>query len=583
GAETYSVLHNLCHPNSPSTKTFKELCEILETHFTPPTIIFSERKKFQTSLREEGESVSGWYARVKKMALNCKFAEHLNVMILNHFIIGLPPKIFEKLCEKDESLTLEQALRKALIMETKLATKTTCDDLNVNYINKTYSRERNYNGQNNNTNHGSRRGNSGVSYNNGVSRNKCAHCGWKNHEAKYCKFRESKCYACKKIGQVASVCSEKHAKTVNYVSDSDSEGSVNNIFDYSYFSIRDKTSCGVYSLPVAIDGVNLTVACDTGAPCTLVSSVFYNNNQTKAPLRECKIPYLNYSGHKIPIIGEYDAKITYEGISKILTVVVSDTNSPPLLGRTFLRAFNFELMQVNSVGDTNNLSKMVPLYELLQKGNKFNWSNQCQKAYDTIKSDVTSDQVLVHFNPQTPIVLTTDASDNAIAGVLSHNIGGNLRPISYVSRALTKSEKNYSTLEKEALAFIFCVTKLRQYLLGNKLVLKTDHKPLTTLFGENKGLTIMTSARMQRWSLILSGFNYSVEYIKGDSNSADGLSRMPQQSSVKDIIESNYINLLESDDKFAINFKTIARETRRDLILSKYKLMEERVRYLKYC
>ncbi|XP_037812889.1 uncharacterized protein K02A2.6-like [Lucilia sericata] len=142
---------------------------------------------------------------------------------------------------------------------------------------------------------------------------------------------------------------------------------------------------------------------------------------------------------------------------------------------------------------------------------KLNGCHSALKLLHTIKSDVTSDQVLVHFNPQTPIVLTTDASDNAIAGVLSHNIGGNLRPISYVS----------------------------------------------------------ASARMQRWSLILSGFNYSVEYIKGDSNSADGLSRMPQQSSAKDIIESNYINLIESDDKFAINFKTIARETRRDLILSK--------------
>lgn len=56
----------------------------------------------------------------------------------------------------------------------------------------------------------------------------------------------------------------------------------------------------------------------------------------KASLREYKIPYVNYSAHKTPIIGVYDAKITYEDVSKILTVVVSDTNSPPLLGRTFL-------------------------------------------------------------------------------------------------------------------------------------------------------------------------------------------------------------------------------------------------------
>ena len=67
-----------------------------------------------------------------------------------------------------------------------------------------------------------------------------------------------------------------------------------------------------------------------------------------------------------------------------------------------------------------------------------------------------------------------------------------------------KDEKNYSTLEKEALAIIFCVTKLRQYLLGNKFVLKADHKPLKILFGNNKGLPIMASPRMQRWSLNLN-------------------------------------------------------------------------------
>ena len=85
----------------------------------------------------------------------------------------------------------------------------------------------------------------------------------------------------------------------------------------------------------------------------------------------------------------------------------------------------------------------------------------------------------------------------------------------------------------------------------------------------NKGLPIMASTRMQRWSLILSGFNYSVKYIKGVFNSADGLSRMPERNSVKDIIESNYISLIELENKLTINFKTIAQETRRDLILSK--------------
>lgn len=69
----------------------------------------------------------------------------------------------------------------------------------------------------------------------------------------------------------------------------------------------------------------------------------------KKALRPCQIPYVNYSGDKIEVAGEYDATIIYEGIEKKVVVVVTNTKNPPLLGRTFLRTFNFQLRQVNSV------------------------------------------------------------------------------------------------------------------------------------------------------------------------------------------------------------------------------------------
>ncbi|XP_037931955.1 uncharacterized protein K02A2.6-like [Teleopsis dalmanni] len=125
---------------------------------------------------------------------------------------------------------------------------------------------------------------------------------------------------------------------------------------------------------------------------------------------------------------------------------------------------------------------------LLQKNTKFVWSEQCQDAYECIKKDITSDQVLTHFDPELPIILTTDASNSAVAGVLSHEFSKNdCKPIAFVSRALTKCEQNYSTLEKEALAIIFCVSKLKQYLHGNNFILRTDHKPFISIFNENKG------------------------------------------------------------------------------------------------
>lgn len=136
-------------------------------------------------------------------------------------------------------------------------------------------------------------------------------------------------------------------------------------------------------------------------------------------------------------------------------------------------------------------------------------------------------------------------------------------------RALNNAEVNYSTIEKEALAIVFSVIKLKQYLLGMHFILQTDHRPLLAIFGENKSIPLMAAARMQRWAFILSGFNYTIEYIKGTSNNADSLSRIGQFETVEHKQESNYINYVGYTNVLQLNFSTVAKYTRRDPILSK--------------
>lgn len=140
------------------------------------------------------------------------------------------------------------------------------------------------------------------------------------------------------------------------------------------------------------------------------------------------------------------------------------------------------------------------------------------------------------------------------------------RPIAFISRALNKAELNYSAMEKEALAIVFSATKLRQYLLGVSFTLETDHRPLLTLFGENKGIPSIAAARIQRWALVLSGFDYKIKYVKGSINYADNLSRISQASVSAVSSESTFINYCSSAQ---LNYKQVAIETRRDPVLSK--------------
>ena len=80
---------------------------------------------------------------------------------------------------------------------------------------------------------------------------------------------------------------------------------------------------------------------------------------------------------------------------------------------------------------------------------------------------LTSDSILVHYSDTAELLLATDALTYGVGAVLSHRYDdGTERPIEYFSRSLSKSEKNYSQLYKEALTIIFGVKRFRQYLLG---------------------------------------------------------------------------------------------------------------------
>lgn len=214
---------------------------------------------------------------------------------------------------------------------------------------------------------------------------------------------------------------------------------------------------------------------------------------------------------------------------------------------------------------------LSPLYELLRKSVKFNWSCRQDEAFRKSKELLSSGKVLVHFDPELELVLACDASPQGLGSVLSHRYSnGDEKPIAYASRSLTKAEKGYSQLEKEALAIIFSVKHFHQFLYGKHFILKTDHKPLTTIFGPKHGIPIMTANRLQRWAIFLTGYDYEIHYVRSKDNcNADGLSRLPIpcKQIEGDKEEYTYLNFVK-DNIPCLNFFDVKKETAKDVILS---------------
>ncbi|XP_046744305.1 uncharacterized protein K02A2.6-like [Diprion similis] len=206
-----------------------------------------------------------------------------------------------------------------------------------------------------------------------------------------------------------------------------------------------------------------------------------------------------------------------------------------------------------------------PLYDLCNK-KVWEWTNECKKAFQWLKDQITSNKVLMLYDPKLPLVLACDASHYGLSAVLSHRLpDGSERPIAFASKIIPKSELHRAILDKEAGAIIFGFRKFYQYVYWSNITLKTDHEPLKYIFGANKNLSVMIQSRLIRWSYFLSGFTYDIEIVKSRANgNCDALSRLPATDNTPvfdtDFSSINYI----CEGYHSLDFKRIATETAKD-------------------
>lgn len=120
--DIYKTLRDLCHPLLPKNKTFDELVELLNKQFVVKTSVYRERVTFYNAKQMKDESIANWFARIKKLSVDCKFGERFDEILLDRFISGLRSgPILDRLCEEDEdALKLQTAVEIAITKESSI-------------------------------------------------------------------------------------------------------------------------------------------------------------------------------------------------------------------------------------------------------------------------------------------------------------------------------------------------------------------------------------------------------------------------------------------------------------------------------
>ena len=153
------------------------------------------------------------------------------------------------------------------------------------------------------------------------------------------------------------------------------------------------------------------------------------------------------------------------------------------------------------------------LSDLLKKGNRFEWTEEREKAFLDLKSRLATRPVLRPPDYSLPFCLATDASDKAIGATLFQTVDEIEHPICFYSKKLDSHQKNYSTIEKEALALILSVRTFSIYFGTSVVKIYTDHSPLQFL-----QRMANHNQKLLRWSLELQQFNLEICHRSGKEN-----------------------------------------------------------------
>jgi ribonuclease HI len=188
--------------------------------------------------------------------------------------------------------------------------------------------------------------------------------------------------------------------------------------------------------------------------------------------------------------------------------------------RRFLGMANFYRRFVESYSQIAS-----PLHKLTRKGKPYEWTEDCQSAFEAIKEKLVSAPVLARPNFEKQFILQTDASRIGLGAFLQQeDENGHEHIIACASRGLTAAEKNYTATELECLAVVWALKHFHVYLHGQQFDLYSDHSALKWLL---RTKDVPHNPRLTRWITQLQQYDFVVHYKKGKANqNADALSRL---------------------------------------------------------
>ncbi|KAG7556987.1 Integrase catalytic core [Arabidopsis suecica] len=272
------------------------------------------------------------------------------------------------------------------------------------------------------------------------------------------------------------------------------------------------------ALMITLDVANFEVTrclIDTGSSVDLIFlSTLQRMGISKADIVGPPAPLVAFTSDTSMSLGNIKLPVLAAGVPKIVKFIVFDRPA----------AYNIIL-------ETPWIYQMKAIPSTYHQWNKkFRWDDQCEAAFDQLKTYLTTPPVLSKPESDEKLYLYISVSNHFVSGVLVREDRGDQKPIFYISKSLTSPETRYTMMEKLALAVVISARKLRPYFQSHPIEVLTSHPLRSILYGPSQ------SGRLAKWAIELS--EYDIEY--------------KSQTSAKAQVLADFLTELPLDDEILI-------------------------------
>ena len=159
------------------------------------------------------------------------------------------------------------------------------------------------------------------------------------------------------------------------------------------------------------------------------------------------------------------------------------------------------------------------MYKRLRK-NPIPWGPEQTQAVIQVKTLVQNIPCLGIPNPDAFMIVETDASDIGYGGILKQKIDFESKEqlVRFTSGIWNSAQKNYSTVKKEVLSIVLCITKFQDDLINKEFLLRVDCKSAKEILQKDVK-NLVSKQIFARWQALLSSFDFKIDFIKGEDNS----------------------------------------------------------------